>query len=139
MSKKRPILKWCDKCNKAQGLTSFRLDKEGDHGRGTICKWCRLVEKNEKNKGNLVKGYAKRESTSVDYLISMYDNQDGNCAICYKSFDREMISKQNGLFVDHCHQTGRIRGLLCLKCNSGLGMFNDNETLLRRALEYIIK
>jgi len=39
--------------------------------------------------------------------------------------------------VDHCHQTGKIRGLLCFKCNMRLGYFNDDIALLKKALRYM--
>lgn len=64
----------------------------------------------------------------------MLQKQNGGCAICDAKVGRGNTKK---LFVDHCHATNKIRGLLCGKCNSALGMLNDNPRLIQKALEYI--
>lgn len=134
------IEKWCDSCNKTYGLQQFLPDVNGLHKKGTICKSCRDLE-SKKNKLSQIKDrlkdYAKAEHVSVEDLIKIYEKQNKSCNICFKEFPVEKISKRNGLFVDHCHESGKIRGLLCLKYNSGLGMFNDNVNLLSNALEYL--
>lgn len=61
--------------------------------------------------------------------------QQGNsCAICLKPHGEDGIDR---LYVDHCHSTGKIRGLLCFKCNTALGHFNDDAHLVEKALGYI--
>ena len=59
--------------------------------------------------------------------------QDNACKIC--KTDASELSKK--LAVDHCHDTGAVRGLLCNKCNVGLGQFNDDAMLLETALTYL--
>ena len=66
----------------------------------------------------------------------MYENQEGKCAIC--GIDKELGSSK-GLLVDHCHQTNKVRGLLCGNCNSGLGKFMDNVSILNKAIIYLNK
>ncbi len=61
--------------------------------------------------------------------------QNGLCAICQRP---QGIDKRR-FAVDHCHSTGRIRGLLCIRCNSALGNFKDSKTLLTLALNYLEK
>jgi hypothetical protein len=66
---------------------------------------------------------------------SLLDYQDNGCAICKSKTTK--TSKTQKLHVDHCHATGKIRGLLCSKCNSGLGYFEDNPDFLMRAIDYL--
>ena len=63
----------------------------------------------------------------------MLSSQDGKCSICGR--ERSQLVKQ--LCVDHDHETGKVRGLLCDKCNRGLGFFNDDHELLKKALNYL--
>lgn len=58
--------------------------------------------------------------------------QGGYCKLCKKP---EPANRE--LCVDHCHATGRVRGLLCLKCNSAIGQLGDDEAGLQKALQYI--
>ena len=57
--------------------------------------------------------------------------QNGKCKIC------DSPSLKRKLAVDHCHDTGNIRGLLCENCNRGLGVFNDNVSTLTKAIQYL--
>ncbi len=59
--------------------------------------------------------------------------QDGVCWIC-KGI---VTSKKGNLLVDHCHKTGKVRGLLCTKCNAGIGGLGDSIEMLERAIEYL--
>lgn len=67
--------------------------------------------------------------------IAEYDSltleQGGVCAICQQ--------ETAVLAVDHCHATGRVRGLLCTPCNQGLGFFRDSPERLQRAINYLTK
>lgn len=62
----------------------------------------------------------------------MWVMQNHACAICLSLLD------VNDLFVDHNHETGAVRGLLCINCNSGLGRFFDNPDFFQRAAFYLI-
>lgn len=67
----------------------------------------------------------------------LLERQGGVCAICYKP----PPERANGgvLHVDHDHATGKVRGLLCRRCNPALGAFDDDPARLRRAAEYLEK
>ena len=73
----------------------------------------------------------------VEYRL-MHEAQNGVCAICGKPETRQCgKGKPNGLAVDHDHETGIVRGLLCGNCNMGLGLLGDGPELLRKALAYL--
>ncbi|KKN82234.1 hypothetical protein LCGC14_0310470 [marine sediment metagenome] len=73
--------------------------------------------------------YGIVEGEYEDLLVE----QEGGCAICHVT----PFPDERKLGVDHNHRTGKVRGLLCGKCNSGLGLFLDDPDLLRTAAKYI--
>lgn len=74
--------------------------------------------------------------TPEDYS-ALLQKQDGVCYICKKPETKITKGVLCRLAVDHNHKTGRVRGLLCDKCNRGLGYFKDSPTLLRVAADYL--
>jgi len=68
---------------------------------------------------------------------ALLETQDHKCGICGAEETLEINGKTVRLSVDHCHETGAIRGLLCSKCNQGLGCFKDSEDLLKKAIQYL--
>lgn len=68
-------------------------------------------------------------------FLDMIDKQSHQCAIC----KTEINSSVQTLVVDHCHSTGKVRGLLCSKCNSGLGFFDDSINTLKNAIMYLYR
>ncbi len=69
--------------------------------------------------------------TPADYLV-MFDAQSGVCAICERA-----CSSGKRLAVDHCHGTGKVRGLLCGRCNMSVGQLRHDPALLRKAAAYL--
>lgn len=74
---------------------------------------------------------------SWDEYVSLYNKQKGLCAICFKFLDIDSKVKTQKPYVDHCHTTKEVRGLLCHKCNFGLGQFEDNTVSLQNAIKYL--
>lgn len=66
---------------------------------------------------------------TVEEYDALRGAQGGRCALC--GADPEVLC------VDHCHATGRVRGLLCSPCNTGIGHLRDDVAILRRAIEYL--
>ena len=108
-----------------------------------MCPYCRRVE----TKVDQVDGHITKCSTCVrltarlkQYHISIFEfytilrEQDGRCAICRREFDAISLKK---IHIDHCHDLGHVRGLLCSSCNIGLGMFQDDENVVVCASKYL--
>lgn len=71
--------------------------------------------------------------TTADF-VAMWNAQDGKCGICRCPLDDSIRN-----VVDHDHTTGKVRGLLCICCNTVLGQARDNPDVLRAAIEYLAK
>ena len=72
--------------------------------------------------------YSKYKITKADYE-KLYLKQNGRCAVCKKEFP--------SLSVDHNHETGIVRGLVCTKCNTALGLVYENTDILLSMIKYI--
>lgn len=75
-------------------------------------------------------GRKERYGIQADEYELLKKNQNGHCGIC---------KKKTKLYVDHDHETNEIRGLLCSKCNLGLGHFSDDCDTLESAIDYLKK
>lgn len=74
--------------------------------------------------------YKKRYGITVEQYDQLFEYQGGRCAICNKTSTKK-------LNVDHDHNTGEIRGLLCGNCNKALGLFDDAIEALQAAIDYL--
>lgn len=92
----------------------------------------RARDKRAKRSGRLLSQFG----ITADEYDALLEQQGGGCAIC----GRDTGDGQNRrLHVDHCHATGKVRGLLCSECNLALGKFQDDPELLRRAVDYLVR
>lgn len=98
-------------------------------GNRTYCKSC-----STKRFANTVKNsiYKKNYGISLEEYNALLESQNGVCAVCEGKTGRK-------LSVDHDHKTGKVRGLLCVKCNLALGYANDNKNILLGLVEYLDK
>lgn len=134
----KPTMKKCHKCKIAQPYKNFH---SSSHKKGYIaydCKKCRSESRKKyynKNRDEISKKasikhrmntYGITEEQYNDILLS----QNSLCAICKKPNDKT-------LHVDHNHKTGKIRGLLCSGCNTGIGFFNEDIDSLTNAVKYL--
>ena len=77
--------------------------------------------------------YERTYGITIEEYMAMTEQQQNLCALCGGP------PQKKALAVDHDHDTGRVRELLCLKCNAGLGSFNDDLKVLRKAVAYLEK
>ena len=86
----------------------------------------------------LLRRLKKLGITYKDYQ-ELAQSQENRCGICGKKSSDKYRGKPRSLHIDHCHTTGKIRGLLCATCNHGIGNFYDNPLLLKKAISYLKK
>jgi len=142
------MIKTCNVCFEDFPATveCFHRDKHKKDGLHNACKICRLKQAAEYRKNHVEerKKYRdeNKEKTRFNLLLKTYgisredyktmnDSQNGVCAIC--GFDN------NGkpLYVDHDHRTNKIRGLLCQKCNTAIGLLYDDPDIIKKAAKYL--
>jgi hypothetical protein len=128
-------LQECSICGKTLPVSEFHKNKLLKSGIEARCKDCSRNKRNdfyhsiEKGGTHLRdRMYKARYGISHDDYESLYETQDGKCALCLKSVDKYELC------VDHCHNTGQVRGLLCRGCNAKLGWFENHRY---RVYEYL--
>lgn len=107
-----------------------------------MCRACHAAAGPVKHIPRTMRRRALKGRFGLEYkdYSSMYAHQDGKCMICCKPLAK--YKNKDGVetaCVDHNHETGQIRGLLCRACNMGLGQFKDDPLLLDAAIEYLIE
>ena len=123
-------MKKCSKCNKEKPLEDYSLTP-ANNPRGA-CKACRSID----NKGVEARSRKLRFKygiTHEDYLKLLH-KQQGKCAVC---FAKASDQYHGCLDVDHNHNTGEVRGLLCNNCNRLLGFAGDSSEVLQNASDYL--
>lgn len=119
--------KTCTKCGESKPLDSYyKRSEAAGGGLDASCKDCkRTYYKRDRRWGHIKERYGLSKS---DYQ-ARYEEQGGRCGICAR--------EQEVLAVDHCHETGAVRGLLCKQCNSAIGLLGDNLSGVLNAVEYL--
>lgn len=143
-------MKTCQRCGADKPLDDFHRDAKADDGRVAWCKTCRKEYRAEvyardpqaakdyqrewkrRNPAKVTEyGRRHRHGVEPEDFERLLAEQEGRCAIC--GTDDEMLR------IDHCHDRRVIRGLLCDRCNRGVGFFDDNPERLRAAAEYVVR
>lgn len=122
--------KTCTRCGEAKNITDFRPERKYRGGHRSFCRPCDAeVNKDWKLRNQYGIGLSEYRR--------ILEHQGGCCALCRKPETMVIKGKVADLAVDHCHDTGVVRGLLCQNCNQGIGKLQDSPDLLRRAASYI--
>lgn len=112
----------CNSCNEIKSISEYSKDKSSPGGRESTCRACRRVQRSLYTWGININGYT-------------------HCSICSEEFDK--IKPQAAVDHDHSCCPGRrscgkcVRGVLCHRCNQGLGLFRDNPAYLEAAADYL--
>lgn len=121
------------RCEACRANKAVYTANEGEKARERARKW-------HKENPERVKQHRKRSADRrwLKAWGDLLEKQNGKCAVCGRGgADPDMSNSSKRLCVDHCHDTGAIRGLLCGHCNVGLGHFQDDPELLQAAIDYL--
>ena len=133
----------CKSCFKARAKARYPLVREANIARAQ--KWrdenIERFRENQRRMRSTPEGKAKQRTghlkrkygMTVEQYDTILSEQGGGCAICGRK-PRPDIS----LHIDHDHETGAVRGILCFRCNNGLGDFDDDAVLLQQAVAYVV-
>lgn len=143
------MIKKCTVCKGEKPLDCFYNYKRSKDGKAYRCKICddearkRWKQNNPKTAHRSQRNRNLKHKYGVD--IDWYDNQlkrqKGGCGICGIKENKASygVNKSLNFSVDHCHETDKVRGLLCNNCNRALGLFGDDVKVLESALVYLTK
>jgi hypothetical protein len=134
-----PTEKQCRCCLEVKPIDRFRKNSPSKNGvryYTNICKPCDNRNRNlrragkPKMKAKLQRSRVKyKYGLTMDEINQMIENQGNKCKICDNIFEK--------LVIDHDHKSGKVRGMLCAGCNSGLGFFKDNIENFKSAIKYL--
>jgi len=136
-------LKICPQCKLAKEKKEFGKDSTTSSGVSSWCKPCKKTWRAKKREDEPDRHKAidfendlkKNYGINTHQYNKMFDEQKGCCACCGRSH----TDFKRGLHVDHNHTTGQVRGLLCTKCNPGIGYFDESTEKLEMAIAYLNK
>jgi hypothetical protein len=135
-------LKTCTKCLETKNRDLFSNHKRSKDGKKASCKSCQKLYNDKWYVNNTEKkadtsrwwNIENKYGLSKEDYLSILNSQGNCCKICKLSSEKNL---HKYLYVDHCHTSLKVRGLLCKSCNSLLGMANDNIEILTNAINYL--
>jgi len=136
-------MKVCSRCKQEKEISTFYFERKNKDGHASVCKVCSDERRKEHRKKNprkyglsFFKWYLQHYyNISYEKYEEKLKEQGGRCAICGSYATQNKKHKRFSL--DHCHKTNTIRGLLCDRCNVGLGRFQDSSQVLQNAIDYL--
>ena len=126
-------MKKCIKCGETKSFDKFPTRSDCELIRGD-CRACTAAYAREYRKNNThairITSAANNYNITKERAEELYAQT--NCNICSRK-----LTSYKRKHIDHCHETGRVRGILCSQCNVGLGMFQDDPERLAKAITYL--
>jgi len=124
------LTKYCTSCYEEKPSTDFSKNSKGLYGLAQKCKLCSAKITAYYRLKNPYKNASRKYNISEEQVKELWSTT--NCMIC------GIIKKETKLLcIDHCHTTGKIRGVLCDDCNIALGKFKDDPKILMKAINYL--
>lgn len=112
-----------------------KVEEFGKCSGGRRCKQCDRDRANEYRASgkSRINEIERKFGINYEFYLRMIEEQGNKCGICRKPLEKGV----NGLAIDHCHKSEKVRGVLCRDCNLGLGFFKDNIISLLKAVDYL--
>lgn len=150
--------KTCTSCERELPLSEFNKRADAPTGLAYCCRDClKQIRKEQYSRNKDLRNRQCRDwynqnaekvrrrtverlyGITYDQYLKMLEDQKGGCAICQVPLKAHfgLESEYEVAKIDHCHTTGKVRGLLCKRCNVSLGNFNDDPLVLSRAIDYL--
>lgn len=126
----------CRGCKRTLPTEGFPRDATKASGHGSMCKDCKRDRAGDRREYFRTYHLAERGMTAETY-DELLNAQDGVCAICREPETLVRRGRVERLTVDHDHETDVVRGLLCHRCNTAVGLLRDDPDLLRAAILYL--
>lgn len=145
-------MKYCGKCQQTKEDGQFNRDRSRADGLQPVCRECTRAYWKAEYASNIVKHRArskqrywsdpqkewgkslkKNYGMTAETYAKMLAHQGGKCAIC--ALPERVVGYR--LSVDHCHTTGKVRGLLCKRCNVAIGLLNESASVIQNAAAYL--
>jgi len=124
------ILRKCNQCGDEKPLSEYHNQRGASFGKSQKCKVCACALTATYRDTYYNRVYANKYKVSEETIAELLAK--GKCDIC----GSPSLTKPRHA-IDHCHTTGKVRGLLCWPCNKGLGNFKDNPELIQKAIKYL--
>ena len=124
--------KKCSGCEKTLHIRNFYKEAAKKSGFASKCRKCAKA----RTKGPKARNYylKRRYGITLENYNVLLKNQSGLCAIC-----KQKCTSGRKLAVDHCHKGGHVRGLLCGRCNRGIGYLREDSVIVLSALNYLLR
>lgn len=140
-------MKTCTVCKEEKSLDEYYNYKTASDGKMYRCKKCDNEARKKWRKSNPEQAQLSQRGRNLKHKYgitineyeSLLEQQGGRCACCGVEENTTLYGHNRSLnfAVDHCHTTGKVRGLLCNQCNRAIGMLGDTVEGVRRALKYL--
>lgn len=126
----------CRRCGEALPLGEFSLDRRSPDGYSPRCKQCRALGRKDDPVTAKDRLLRWKFGIGLDEYEAMLSAQGGGCAACGAT---TLQARRRYLDVDHDHQSGRVRALLCSPCNTALGLLREDPTRIEKLRAYAMR
>lgn len=129
--------KYCPRCKQVKSFTEYNKNPRNAYGLSAYCRACLTVQDKKHQTTRRLRHKHRTYGITPNGYNQLEAAQGYVCAICGLPETRIYKGTPAHLAVDHSHSTGKVRGLLCARCNVALARFQDNPQLFINAAEYL--